>query len=114
MLPVSPRTIMRRRILDVIGSWMLATMLFSASAFAQATNHFAPAEFQDWPQITDAEKQMRSPLVEKDAGAEVLVWKAYVVDEFLSLSTLQRVYYNYIRLKVFDERGKEQAATIDL
>ena len=105
---------MRRRPLDVIGCLALATTLFSATVFAQAANHFAPAEFQDWPQITDSEKQLRSPLVQKDAGAEVLVWKAYVVDEFLSLNTLQRVYYNYVRLKVFDEKGKEQAATIDL
>src|SRR5262245_24236647 len=105
---------MRGPLFVVIGRCMLATALFSATVFGQAANHFAPAEFQDWPQITNAEKQMRSPLVQKDAGAEVLVWKAYVVDEFLSLSTLQRVYYNYVRLKVFDEKGKEQAATIDL
>ncbi len=104
---------MRRRLLG-LASWMLAMNVFNAAGFAQAANHFAPSEFQDWPQITDAERQMRSPLVQKDAGAEVLVWKAYVLDEFLSSSTLQRVYYNYVRLKVFDERGKEQAATIDL
>jgi hypothetical protein len=112
MLLISAEEIMRR--LDVTGCLVLATTFFTATAFGQATNVFAPAEFRDWPQITEAEKQMRAPLVQKDAGAEVLVWKAYVVDEFLSLSTLQRVYYNYVRLKVFDEKGKEQAATVDL
>ena len=57
---------------------------------------------------------MQAPLVEKDAGAEVLVWRAHLLDEFLSRNTLQRVFYHYVRLKIFTEKGKEQASTIDL
>jgi len=93
--------------------FVLAAAFSSTFAFAQ-TRHVAPVEFRDWPQITEAEKQMRTLVVEKDAGAELLVWNAYVVDEFLSRNTLQRVFYNYIRLKVFTDKGKEQVATIDL
>jgi hypothetical protein len=37
----------------------------------------------------------------------------HVVDETLG-SDLQRAFYHYIRLKIFDEKGKEKAATIDL
>jgi hypothetical protein len=38
-----------------------------------------------------------------------------VVDELLgSNRDLQRVFYHYIRLKVFDEKGKEKVSTIDL
>jgi hypothetical protein len=38
-----------------------------------------------------------------------------VVDELLGDNReLQRVFYHYIRLKVFDEKGKERVSTIDL
>ena len=58
---------------------------------------------------------MKNASVEKDAGAEVLFWRVHVVDELLgSRRDLQRVSYNYIRLKIFDEKGKERSATIDL
>ena len=93
----------------IVNRAALGMMLFTAAALAQPT-HVAPAEFREWPQITEAEKQLRAPVVEKDAGAEILVWRVYVLDEFLSRNTLQRVYYNYVRLKVFDEKGKQQPA----
>lgn len=57
---------------------------------------------------------MKSPSTEKDAGAEVLFWRVHVVDEILSNADLQRVFYHYVRLKVFDEKGREKASTIDL
>ena len=57
---------------------------------------------------------MKSPSVEKDAGAEILFWRVHVVDEILSNVDLQRVFYHYVRLKVFDEKGQEKASTIDL
>jgi len=75
----------------------------------------APPEFQAWLPITDAERGLKSPAVEKDAGAEVLLWRVHVVDELLGDNqSLQRVFYHYIRLKVFDDKGKESASTIDL
>ena len=53
--------------------------------------------------------------MKKTPGAEVLFWRIHVVDELLGSSRdLQRVSYNYIRLKIFDEKGKEKVATIDL
>ena len=30
------------------------------------------------------------------------------------VAKLQRIYYHYVRLKVFDEKGKSQVATIDI
>lgn len=74
-----------------------------------------PAEFVAWLPISDAERALRSPSVEKDAGAEVLLWRVHVVDELLGNNTdLQRVFYHYVRLKVFNEKGKEDTSTIDL
>ena len=53
--------------------------------------------------------------MEQDAGAEILFWRVHIVDELLSGNRdIQRVFYNYVRLKVFDEKGKEKAGTIDL
>ncbi len=66
-----------------------------------------------WEPVTDAEMQMRAPMIEKDAGAEALFWKVHAMDEFQG-QDLQRVLYHYIRLKVFDDKGKEKVATIDI
>ena len=75
----------------------------------------APPEFAGWIPITDAERSLKNPSVEKDAGAEILIWRVHVVDELLGNNAdLQRVFYHYIRLKVFDEKGKEATSTIDL
>ena len=101
------------RLLATLCRFALGATIFSAAALAQPT-HQPPPEFLDWPEITEGEKQMRAPLVEKDSGAEVLVWRVHVLDEVLSRNTLQRVFYNYVRLKVFNEEGKEQTSTIDL
>ena len=75
----------------------------------------APGEFIQWLPITDAERQMKAPKVEPDAGAEIIMYRVHVVDEILSgYRELQRVFYHYVRLKVFDEKGKDKASTIDL
>jgi hypothetical protein len=75
----------------------------------------APVEFVSWLPITDAQRNMKSASVEKDAGAEILIWRVHVVDELLGNNAdLQRVFYHYVRLKVFNEKGKEDTSTIDL
>jgi len=67
-----------------------------------------------WLPVTDAERNMKTPLVEKDAGVEALFWRVHVRDELLGSQELQRVFYHYVRLKIFDEKGKEKASTIEL
>ena len=67
-----------------------------------------------WDPVTDAERQMTAPTVEKDAGAEVLFWTVHVMDELQNRQDLHRVFHHYIRLKVFDEKGKEKVSTIDI
>jgi uncharacterized protein DUF3857 len=92
----------------------LFAFLLAGSLSAQQKQP-APPEFLSWLPITDAERQMQAPTVEKDAGAEVLFWRVHVVDELLlSGGDIQRVFYHYIRLKVFNDKGKEQVATVDL
>src|SRR5208283_2895520 len=72
-----------------------------------------------WEPVTDAERQMSAPAVEKDAGAEALLWTVHVVDEYRENYADRALYperalYHYVRLKVFDEKGKEKFSTIDI
>ena len=87
---------------------------FSGTSALAQQRTMAPSDFVNWLPITDADRQLKAPLVEKDAGAEVLEWRVHIVDELLSNTDFQRVLYHYVRLKIFDEKGKEKAATIDL
>ena len=67
-----------------------------------------------WLPVTDGERNMKTPVVEKDAGVEAIFWRVHVRDELLGSQELQRVFYNYVRLKIFDEKGREKASTIEL
>src|SRR5689334_19544477 len=92
---------------------LLCITLLGPAAGQQKTG--APPEFVAWLPITDAQRNSTSASVEKDAGAEVLIWRVHVVDELLGNNRdLQRVFYHYVRLKVFNEKGKEDTSTIDL
>jgi hypothetical protein len=66
-----------------------------------------------WLPITDAERQMSQPVVDKNAGAEVLQWRVHVVDEATS-DGVDRSLYHYVRLKIFNQQGVDKAATIDI
>jgi hypothetical protein len=84
----------------------------SQPASAQQSTR-APVEFTTWLPISDAERELKSSVIEKESGAEILLWRVHVVDEYLSTG-LQRVLWHYVRLKVFDANGKEKAGTVDL
>src|SRR5580658_8247892 len=88
---------------------LLIFALTGLSALAQSS-----AIDTAWLPITDAERNMKAPVVDKDAGVEALFWRVHVRDELKGGADLQRSFYHYVRLKIFDEKGKEQAATIDL
>jgi len=64
----------------------------------------------DWRPVTPAELASKSPVVEKDADAEAIFWEVRIDDsqpEELSLK-------NYIRVKIFTERGREKQSNIDI
>jgi len=64
----------------------------------------------DWRPVALADLALKTPVVEKDADAEALFWEVRVDDglpEELSLK-------NYIRVKIFTERGKESQSKVDL
>ena len=64
----------------------------------------------DWKPIDPAELALKSPMVEKDADAEVLYWEVKVDDS----PQTELVTSNYIRLKIFTERGRESQSKIDI
>jgi len=89
------------------------TVLYMSQPAAAQQRTDAPPEFSNWLPISDSDRQLKNSSVEKDAAAEILLWRVHVVDEYLSVG-LQRVFYHYIRLKVFDANGKEKLGTVDL
>jgi hypothetical protein len=91
----------------ILGSCLLALLTAAQCALAQNAINIA------WEPVTDAERQLRAPSVEKDAGAEGLFWNVHVLDEVQG-QDYHRVLYHYIRLKVFDDKGKEKISTIDI
>jgi hypothetical protein len=66
-----------------------------------------------WAPVTDAELKTNSPVVDKNAGVEALFWRVYVMDEQRG-EDVERIMYHYVRLKVFNEEGKEKASTINI
>jgi hypothetical protein len=91
---------------------VMGTYCTSQRAMAQQRTR-PPEEFIEWLPISDSDRQLKSALVEKDSGAEILLWRVHVVDEYMS-EGLQRVLYNYVRMKIFNSDGKEKAGTVDL
>jgi hypothetical protein len=70
----------------------------------------ALASGDDWRPIEPAELAATAPVVEKDADAEALFWEVRVDDS----QPEELVLKNYIRIKVFTERGKESQSKVDL
>jgi hypothetical protein len=65
---------------------------------------------QDWKPVDPAQLTLKSPLVEKDADAEALFWEVRVDDGDES----DLILTNYIRIKIFTERGRESQSKIDI
>jgi hypothetical protein len=64
----------------------------------------------DWKPIDPADLALKAPVVEKDADAEALFWEVRVDDSQPYELSLK----NYIRIKVFNERGRESQSKVDL
>jgi hypothetical protein len=67
-----------------------------------------------WEPITDAEKNLSAPIVDSNAGVEAIFWRVHVIDDMLNHMEAQRTLYHYVRLKIFNAKGVEQASPIDI
>lgn len=69
----------------------------------------APAQAQAWKPMDPAHLALKTPVVEKDADAEALLWEVYVND-----ASENTEYIHLLRIKIFSERGKESQSKIDI
>ena len=67
------------------------------------------ADKLDWKPVDPALLTLKTPTVEKDAGAEALFWEVYVEDKENHTDLL-----HYIRVKIFNEHGQESQSKIEL
>ncbi|HEV7699618.1 MAG TPA: DUF3857 domain-containing protein [Pyrinomonadaceae bacterium] len=68
---------------------------------------------QEWTPVSQAELSMSKPLVEADADAEAILWDVYVSDEDTG-SEYQTVLHHYLKVKIFNDRGREAFSKIDI
>jgi Domain of Unknown Function with PDB structure (DUF3857)/Transglutaminase-like superfamily len=66
-------------------------------------------DWKNWRPIDQSIFNAKEPVVEKDADAEALFWEVRVDDAKEDL-----VISNYIRIKVFTERGRESQSKIEI
>jgi Domain of Unknown Function with PDB structure (DUF3857) len=71
------------------------------------------ASGDDWRAVDPAELAMKTPVVEKDADAEAILWEVHVADE-VDAGTPRTVLNHYIRIKIFSDRGRESQSRIDI
>src|SRR5437879_10576034 len=64
----------------------------------------------DWRAIDPAELASKTPTVDKSADAEAIFWEVRVDDG----DPGELVFSNYVRVKVYTDRGKESQSQIDL
>jgi hypothetical protein len=71
-----------------------------------------PAVFagDEWRPVTPEELAAKTPMVEKDADAEAIFWEVRIDDS----SPEELALKNYIRVKIYTERGKESQSKIDI
>ena len=72
-----------------------------------------PTLADDWRPIDPAELALKTPVVDKGADAEAIFWEVRLSDEFDG-GTPRTVLRHYVRIKVFNERGRESQSKIDI
>jgi Domain of Unknown Function with PDB structure (DUF3857)/Transglutaminase-like superfamily len=73
----------------------------------------AQAQVQGWKPIDPAHVALKAPVVEKDADAEGIFWEVYFKDEFDG-SMPYKIFSNYVRIKIFNQRGVENHGKVDI
>ena len=67
----------------------------------------------DWSPVDPADLAAKSPQVEKDAHAEVILWEVRVSDESLG-GQPHSIFTHYLKTKIFDQRGAEMVSKVDI
>src|SRR4051812_25293728 len=85
-------------------------VLFSTLVLCLIALSTRPARGQDWKPIDPADLALKAPVVDKDADAEAIFWEVRVDDG----NPYELSLKNYIRIKVFNDRGRESQSKVDL
>jgi hypothetical protein len=85
-------------------------LLFALIVTALSSQPASARGDKDWKPLDPSELGAASAAVEKDADAEALFWEVYIDDSQLYELSLK----NYIRIKVFNERGRDAQSKIEL
>jgi hypothetical protein len=67
------------------------------------------AQDKEWRAVSPQELAMKAPTVEPEADAEAIFWEVWLDD---STEDLKRT--NYVRVKIFNERGREKFSKVDI
>jgi len=81
--------------------------------FVFALSVFAAGD-EKWREVTPAELQMKTPLVEANADAEAIFWEVSVADSYVPRAGFKTVLNHYLRIKTFTERGRENYSKVDI
>ena len=73
-----------------------------------------PAAAVKWAPIEPAHLAAQDPRIDPDADAEAVFWRTWVTDQMIGGRQPQNIKEQYIRIKIFTERGVQEHATIDL
>src|SRR5882724_1997679 len=74
-----------------------------------------PAQTKGWQTATADELKQTAPKVEPDPDAEALLWDVYVTDEEeKGTGDLQTILSHYLRIKIYNDRGREAFSKIDI
>lgn len=92
-----------------IGFVLVCLLLSFVSAYAGRDD-------KNWKPVDPADLKNNTPVVEKDADAEAIFWEVYLADEIdRGYDTEPRtVLRHYIRIKIFNERGRESQGKVKL
>src|SRR6187399_3157410 len=67
---------------------------------------------QPWRPVTELERTLARPLIDANADAEILLWDVAISDtNVIPVKTHQD---NYLRIKIFNERGRDAAGKVEL
>lgn len=84
----------------------LLSVLFSVLAVVSAS---AAGKVDEWKPVDPQHLAMKASTVEKDADAEALFWDVYVEKSFEGAELR-----HYVRIKIFNERGRDSQGKVEL
>jgi hypothetical protein len=90
---------------------VLVPLFCLALMAASAVLAVAPAD--PWKPLDPSHLAMKTPVVEKDADAEAIFWEVYMAD-VTNGDNIRTKLDNYVRIKIFTDRGKESQSKVDL